>query len=158
VSTPNKHCATLLAAWPIRSARPRLVTDRSEIGAPRVGRPDELLICEVWVHKAGADLCSTIVLKSVGAARKLDRDVRLGHVIDYSEPMPAGITTGAPVPSRSGALVEAADDRLVALLQHIDGVPLTGMPANHKIIGTTLGRPSILWCLEGGHHRSALWV
>jgi hypothetical protein len=49
---------------------------------------DELLIREVWVHKAGADLCSTIVIKSVGAARKLVRDVRLGHVIDYSEPMP----------------------------------------------------------------------
>ena len=29
-----------------------------------------------------------IVLKSVGAARKLDRDVRLDHVIDYAEPMP----------------------------------------------------------------------
>lgn len=29
-----------------------------------------------------------IVLKSVGAARKLDRDVRLDHVIDYSERMP----------------------------------------------------------------------
>jgi altronate dehydratase len=29
-----------------------------------------------------------IVLKSVGAARKLDRDVRLDHVIDYGEPMP----------------------------------------------------------------------
>lgn len=29
-----------------------------------------------------------IVLKSVGAARKLDRDVRLDHVIDYSEPLP----------------------------------------------------------------------
>jgi homoserine kinase type II len=52
----------------------------------------------------------------------------------------AGITTGAPVPSRSGALVEPADDRLVALLQYVDGVPLTGVPANHKIIGTTLGR------------------
>ncbi|MEU0091279.1 UxaA family hydrolase [Kribbella sp. NPDC006257] len=29
-----------------------------------------------------------IVLKSVGAARKLDRDVRLDHVIDYAERMP----------------------------------------------------------------------
>ncbi|WP_203590587.1 UxaA family hydrolase [Streptomyces sp. SID13031] len=29
-----------------------------------------------------------IVLKSVGAARKLDRDVRLDHVIDYAAPMP----------------------------------------------------------------------
>jgi altronate dehydratase len=29
-----------------------------------------------------------IVLKSVGAARKLDRDVRLDHVIDYGERMP----------------------------------------------------------------------
>ncbi|WP_049797659.1 UxaA family hydrolase [Kribbella flavida] len=29
-----------------------------------------------------------IVLKSVGAARKLDRDVRLDHVIDYAEPVP----------------------------------------------------------------------
>ncbi|MFC0627110.1 UxaA family hydrolase [Kribbella deserti] len=29
-----------------------------------------------------------IVLKSVGAARKLDRDVRLDHVIDYAEPLP----------------------------------------------------------------------
>jgi homoserine kinase type II len=52
----------------------------------------------------------------------------------------AGITTGAPVPSRSGSLVEPADDRLVALLQYVDGIPLTGSPTNHKIIGTTLGR------------------
>ena len=52
----------------------------------------------------------------------------------------AGITTGAPVPSRSGSLVEPADGRLVALLQYVDGIPLTGAPANHKIIGTTLGR------------------
>lgn len=29
-----------------------------------------------------------IVLKSVGAARKLDREVRLDHVIDYAEPLP----------------------------------------------------------------------
>jgi altronate dehydratase len=29
-----------------------------------------------------------IVLKSVGAARKLDRSVRLDHVIDYAEPLP----------------------------------------------------------------------
>jgi altronate dehydratase len=29
-----------------------------------------------------------IVLKSVGAARKLDREVRLDHVIDYGEPLP----------------------------------------------------------------------
>jgi altronate dehydratase len=29
-----------------------------------------------------------IVLKSVGAARKFDRDVRLDHVIDYAEPIP----------------------------------------------------------------------
>jgi altronate dehydratase len=29
-----------------------------------------------------------IVLKSVGAARKLDRDVRLDHVVDYGEPLP----------------------------------------------------------------------
>jgi homoserine kinase type II len=52
----------------------------------------------------------------------------------------AGITTGAPVPSRSGSLVEPADGRLVALLQYVDGIPLTGAQADHKIIGTTLGR------------------
>jgi homoserine kinase type II len=52
----------------------------------------------------------------------------------------AGITTGAPVLSRSGAFIEPADDRLIALLQYVDGLPLTGAPANHKVIGTTLGR------------------
>ena len=31
-----------------------------------------------------------IVLKSIGAARKRDRRVRLDHVIDYAEPIPAG--------------------------------------------------------------------
>jgi hypothetical protein len=36
-----------------------------------------MLIREVWVRKAGADLCSTIVIKPVSAARKQDRDVRL---------------------------------------------------------------------------------
>jgi homoserine kinase type II len=77
-----------------------------------------------------------LVVKSVDqAAAAFEFGLGLAARLDS-----AGITTGAPVPSRSGALVEAADDRLVALLQYIDGVPLTGMPANHKIIGTTLGR------------------
>jgi homoserine kinase type II len=52
----------------------------------------------------------------------------------------AGLVTGAPVPSLAGLLVEEADDRLVALLQYVDGIPLTQAEQDQDAIGTTLAR------------------
>lgn len=52
----------------------------------------------------------------------------------------AGLTTGAPVRSIAGNYVEKADDRQVAVLQYVDGVPLTSSAEDAAIIGTTLAR------------------
>ncbi|GAA3083678.1 hypothetical protein GCM10010530_07240 [Kribbella aluminosa] len=45
-----------------------------------------------------------IVLKSIGAARKLPREVRLDHVIDYGEPLPGWDGVG-PEAGRSGGYI-----------------------------------------------------
>ncbi|MDX3006711.1 UxaA family hydrolase [Kribbella solani] len=45
-----------------------------------------------------------IVLKSIGAARKLPREVRLDHVIDYAEPLPGWDGVG-PEAERSGGYI-----------------------------------------------------
>ncbi|MEV8375306.1 phosphotransferase [Kribbella sp. NPDC056861] len=51
-----------------------------------------------------------------------------------------GLTTGAPTPSSAGRLAEPWGDLQVALLDFVDGTPLTGTPEDQRSIGTTLAR------------------
>lgn len=52
----------------------------------------------------------------------------------------AGVITGRPRPSTGGRFVEHVGDQQVAVLEYVDGVPLTETPDNQPAIGNLLGR------------------
>ncbi|WBQ06804.1 phosphotransferase enzyme family protein [Kribbella sp. CA-293567] len=56
----------------------------------------------------------------------------------------SGLTTGAPVPSTSGRLTEPWGELQLAVLDHVDGTPLTGTPEDQRAIGTTLARVHVI--------------
>jgi Ser/Thr protein kinase RdoA (MazF antagonist) len=56
----------------------------------------------------------------------------------------AGLTTGTPTPSSEGRLAEPWGDLQVALLDFVDGTPLTGTPEDQRAIGTTLAQVHVI--------------
>ncbi|MGW1346022.1 phosphotransferase enzyme family protein [Kribbella sp. NPDC002412] len=75
-----------------------------------------------------------VVVKAVGA-----RDEGFGPGLELAARLAdAGFVTGRPVPSNARRLVEADDDRLVGVLEFVDGVPLTD--ADAAAVGEMLGR------------------
>ncbi|MEV5966180.1 phosphotransferase [Kribbella sp. NPDC051952] len=86
-----------------------------------------------------------VVLKSVDAgdsafAPGLELAARLDD---------AGVITGRPRPSTRGRLVEYVEDRQIAVLEYVDGVPLTS--ADAAAIGTVLGRVHTVSAAEPGN-------
>lgn len=75
-----------------------------------------------------------VVLKSVDTS-----DQAFGPGLELAARLDdAGVITGRPRPSTQGRLVEYVDDQQVAVLEYVDGVPLTS--ADSAAIGTLLGR------------------
>jgi homoserine kinase type II len=75
-----------------------------------------------------------VVLKSVDTS-----DQAFGPGLELAARLDdAGVITGRPRPSTQGRLVEYVDDQQVAVLEFVDGVPLTSDDA--AAIGTLLGR------------------
>jgi len=77
-----------------------------------------------------------VVLKSVDASDSaFEPGLRLADRLGD-----AGLITGRPRPSTRGRLVERVDERQVAVLEYVDGVPLAGTPEDQRAIGELLGR------------------
>ena len=114
----------------------RVLVDRWGLRVERVEVLEGGMNSRVWLVIADG---VQLVVKSVDQADDgFERGLELAARLDS-----AGLTTGAPIPSLRGRLVEPADDRLIALLQYVEGIPLVGGPEDqdeHRLIGTTLAR------------------
>ena len=87
-----------------------------------------------------------VVVKSVDAGDKafapgLDLAVRLDD---------AGLVTGRPRLSSAGRLVEQVGDRQIAVLDFVDGTPLTGTAPDQRAVGATLARVHQVSATEPG--------
>ncbi|MFI6833953.1 phosphotransferase enzyme family protein [Kribbella sp. NPDC050241] len=77
-----------------------------------------------------------VVVKSVDAGDGafvpgLELAARLGD---------AGVVTGRPVVSQAGRVAERVGDRLVGVLEFVDGEPLAGTVEDQRAVGESLGR------------------
>ncbi len=87
-----------------------------------------------WLVRTGP---VRLVAKSVPVEQRLafTGGLTLATLVDR-----CGVTTGAPLPTRTGELVAQHGERTLAVLRWVGGRPLTADPADHAVLGRTLAR------------------
>ncbi len=87
-----------------------------------------------WLVRTGP---VRLVAKSVPSGQRLafTGGLTLATLVDR-----CGVSTGAPLPTRTGELVVQHGEQMLALLRWVGGRPLTAEVADHAMMGSTLGR------------------
>jgi Ser/Thr protein kinase RdoA (MazF antagonist) len=95
-----------------------------------------------------------VVVKTVDG-----RDNGFAHGLDFAARLAdGGMTTGRPLPSRAGRLAERLEDRVVGVLEYVDGTPLGQDEDDQRAVGQLLAQVHTMSAVEPGDLESWLGI